>query len=480
MLLATSLASDATPGLRSLSSLEATKWNEACEAHETCDECTTTSTWCHWCDFDNACHSKGSIYGCRVGSTCGAPSDDDRNKTDDGCSAHKTCRDCALSSHTCHWCAHDNACHVVGSVYGCAVGVDCYSNERCRRMESEPITDFTFYEMGPIPMMVTLMLASTMICCATICYGVAGCLRGAYDDLIDAAATPDADADLEEPLLLAHESDDFAQETPEAARGADEDAAADDLAGGVEDGSDDGDGEENAEVQDEVVEETPLVTPMASTRPSAAPSRSRRLQSRRSKHMNCLFAACSLCYYLTVGGVIAICYASFRYFPKRPAYNICNDAVAWNSIIDSLASLNPGADFQLLASVANPNHFDVALDMGGGSFRHNGVEIGQYTIPPVTADAMSITDVMVIAHLSADKWDALSLTAEYYRGKLVLNVDAAATIRVPFLFDYSFEAELKNLVVHVNEMSDRHLCSCPTWSDNSTIRADALFPWTAK
>jgi hypothetical protein len=53
-----------------------------------------------------------------------------------------------------------------------------------------------------------------------------------------------------------------------------------------------------------------------------------------------------------------------HYFPAKPVYNICNDNVAWKSLIDSMASMKVSADFEILASVNNPNHFDVALDMG--------------------------------------------------------------------------------------------------------------------
>jgi hypothetical protein len=70
-----------------------------------------------------------------------------------------------------------------------------------------------------------------------------------------------------------------------------------------------------------------------------------------------------------------------------------------------------------------------------------------------------------VAHFTPEKWSALSITAEYYRGKLVLNVDAKASVRVPALFDYSISTELQDLEVHVNEMADRHLCACLDWNE---------------
>jgi hypothetical protein len=88
---------------------------------------------------------------------------------------------------------------------------------------------------------------------------------------------------------------------------------------------------------------------------------------------------------------------------------------------------------------------------------------------------MSVTDMMIIAHFSPEKWSALSITAEYYRGKLILHVDAQVSARVPVLFDYTISTELNDLVVHVNQLSDRHLCACPDWSQprNDTTAAAA-------
>jgi hypothetical protein len=112
-----------------------------------------------------------------------------------------------------------------------------------------------------------------------------------------------------------------------------------------------------------------------------------------------------------------------------------------------------------------------SLDTNRSHFRsHDHVFVGTFNIPPLTVSAMSITDMMIVASFSPDKWDALSLTAEYYQGKLILTVDAQATVRVPFLADYSFTTEMKNLIVHVNQQSDRHLCACPSWvNPNKTL-----------
>jgi hypothetical protein len=181
--------------------------------------------------------------------------------------------------------------------------------------------------------------------------------------------------------------------------------------------------------------------------------------------MRRLYNACTVCYVFSVFTILGLSYATIRYFPQKPVYNICNDAVAWSSLINTMASMKVSADFEILASVANPNYLDVALDMGKGSFSHNNAFVGTFDIPPVTVASHAITDILIVAHFMPEKWEALALTAEYYRGKLVLNVDATATIRIPALADYTFPVKFSDLRVNVNEKSDRTFCACPTWND---------------
>jgi hypothetical protein len=136
------------------------------------------------------------------------------------------------------------------------------------------------------------------------------------------------------------------------------------------------------------------------------------------------------------------------------------------------------ADFEILTSVSNQNHFDIMLERGSrGSFAHDGMQVGTFDIPPVTAKAVSITDVLVVAHLTPEKWEALSLTAEYYAGRLVLNVDVTANIRIPALFNFAVTKGLQGIEVHVNELADRHLCACEDWDsakNHSQKRAPPL------
>ena len=160
-----------------------------------------------------------------------------------------------------------------------------------------------------------------------------------------------------------------------------------------------------------------------------------------------------------------IVFVSIRYFPQIPVYNICNDDVAWKSIIDSMKKMHTRADFEILASLSNPNHIDVALDKGTGYFHHKGKFAGSFTIPPFTAKAMSITDMLIIASLTPETWDAFQIAKEYEMGNLILHVNTTVIIRIPALFDFTYEGSMGDIEVHVNEINDRHLCACPSWDE---------------
>jgi hypothetical protein len=202
---------------------------------------------------------------------------------------------------------------------------------------------------------------------------VAASVKGAYDDLHHAARLAEARDimdDLEEPLLVRREH--VITATTTSARSA---------AGG-----------ENGEVVESdnnvvetVTEQTELLNTsvaeasieprtVASAYMSAASGdrstgsimegsqlvlpRRARLPVTRSRHMQRLFHLCTACYVVQIALIGGFVYGAIRYFPKIPTYSVCNDAVAWKSIIDSLTSLKPSADFEILGSISNPQPLD--------------------------------------------------------------------------------------------------------------------------
>jgi len=197
---------------------------------------------------------------------------------------------------------------------------------------------------------------------------------------------------------------------------------------------------------------------------------------RRPRHMQRLYNSCAVCYCITMALIAGLTFGSIRYFPKMPVYNICNDDVAWKSLIETMASMKVEADFEILASVANYNGIDVCVEKGaGGSFRHGNISVGTFDIPPVCVASSAVTDILIIAHFAPDRWKSFDIGKEYYRGNLVLEVSAAGAIRVPSLFNATFKGNFDNIVVHVSQMSDRHFCHCPSWKEAKNDTPSALW-----
>jgi hypothetical protein len=348
---------------------DSNKEDRTCKHYANCSTCSDAS-WCHWCGKD--CHVIGSVHGCFTAASCDKP--EKKNETDpSGCGLHDSCGECSISSHLCHWCAHDNACHSVGSYYGCVNGVDCYSNDICKRKEPEAITDTVFTMIGPLPLLVLVTLSALLVCCASTCFCVASGVKGAYDDLAGIHADARGPS---EPLLQPQQQQSRIPiaETPEpvtTTAAADADAeqvggeentnTADDSAQMVRSEEGNNATEYVSFADDSGEGTTGEDAPLLVVPPQQQQTR------RRPFHMQRLYNACTVCYIVTVAVIVGSLYGTVHYFPSKPVYNICNDNVAWKSLIDSMASMKVSADFEILASVNNPNYFDVELDMGKSS-----------------------------------------------------------------------------------------------------------------
>ncbi|OEU13356.1 hypothetical protein FRACYDRAFT_241694 [Fragilariopsis cylindrus CCMP1102] len=167
----------------------------SCDSLTTCDNCTNTYS-CHWCKKSKSCHARGSFYGCAWGESC-SPKPPPPKKENTTCASQTTCSDCGASSRLCHWCEVDNACHAIGSRYGCAIGVDCYSNDRCRRSESEKLPgipfspikapiDYLLAILNRVPSMsliVIIIFGIMTLSCLCCCHYFTSNVKGAYDDL---------------------------------------------------------------------------------------------------------------------------------------------------------------------------------------------------------------------------------------------------------------------------------------------------------
>ena len=327
--------------------------SDTCAAQTDCTTCYAKSSWCHWCENENACHSKGSFYGCFSGSECA------KNRTVDpddkhGCSAHETCSECSTASRFCHWCAHDQACHSIGSIYGCAVGVDCFSNDMCKRKVPHKIErHFSTDQINALPIAIVIAVAVLCFCCTSICFCICSGVKGAYDDLADLSANPAGDAT--EPLLLENRvenNDDHVVFVPSPAAEEPNDDESREIGtdesfvSAVEEGEalgEDGptvDEPVPTEPGDQQVDEDNAAfhTAPISVDDSTASVRNvrRSIRPRRPRHMQRLYNGCRACYMVTIFVMCTMVFCSVWFYPRIPVYNICNDNVAWKSIIESM------------------------------------------------------------------------------------------------------------------------------------------------
>lgn len=185
-------------------------------------------------------------------------------------------------------------------------------------------------------------------------------------------------------------------------------------------------------------------------------------------HMKALNRMCSIMYCCSVVLVVTLTATIIFFFPKPPVYNVCNDAVAWKQIMEKLALLKLDFSIEILVSVSNSNHLSVVLDEGKGSFTFEGISVGTFHIPGDNVQRMAVTDLMLIARVQPDKYQAVKMAEYYYQGKLVLKAEFEAKLRVPAFMDFTYNLDMKNLTVFVNELSDRSLCHCPSWDNNQT------------
>lgn len=185
----------------------------------------------------------------------------------------------------------------------------------------------------------------------------------------------------------------------------------------------------------------------------------------RDSSLQRMYCGCQLCYLFTIITTIVLFTVGMSYAPREPQYNVCTNELAWKSIVEGMASLKMSASFDLLISVYNPNRFEVDLSNGHGQFHHDDQYVGSFDIPEGKISEKAISDIVVKVTFTPDKWSALSLTSEYYQGKLKFVLDGHAHVTIPALGNYQFDAKFDDIHVNVNDPSldDTHLCACPGW-----------------
>jgi len=589
--------------------------SDACNTHLNCTSCTASSMFCHWCDSDSECHAKASIHGCVIGSSCTDPSPapPPAPSYHDACNTHKNCTTCTLSSSLCHWCAFDEECHAMGSLYGCSHGVNCFNNDRCKRKVPEKIINSTstrpwpwngddfdvMDRVGIVPLIAIGFLSLFGVCLSTVCFVTVRAVKSTYDDWMDLHQVDESRNNIEglgtsitgneilfrgssemkndedndddkdddndngedeengeenssndnmsispnasllrettkslsyHPDIVFQRNEDIEQQnadssftsTPKTARrnnknkkkkgntkkqektkdvkhlpaeeqkeyDHEENYNLDDLTQPLLDDDDnqgnyyaeedDDDNDEHLQQQQRTnVTAHPSANRIPPSRsipvPSIGGSTTTNLRPSSRNNMKCCYNTCYISYILTLLSITFFTVFSIYYFPQEPTFNVCSDEFAWNSIIDSLTSLKVEASFEILSSIQNKNHISVMIDNLTGTFRHDGDDVGTFTMKSTTIEADSITDVLIVCTVKPDRWDALGLISDYYRGKLKFMIDVKGDVRMKGI-QYSFPIGVKDMLVDVSNqnMQDRSLCQCPDWKDLYPTASPAL------
>ena len=427
-----------------------------CASHTNCTECG--GTLCHWCTKENKCHAIGDPFGCLTGAaSCDPPAPTPSpapTQPKKKCIDFKDCESCANSSWECHWCPQNNGtCHAKGSWSGCAYGADCFAIDRCQRLEPERIyhggtfSKASFQGAGPVATTVLAVIMGLVLCCATCCFAGATFVKGAVDDLI---GEPDVMVDEEDDGMSSQYDDNQLElETP---------LLLENGSAGETDGEAiaHGNRRSNSLTRSEQVSVTQL---------SAMSITTNRRPPKKKSSIKRMYGVCQIFYLVTIFFTVILFIVGMSYAPRQPKYNVCTNKLGWKSIIEGMASLKVSASFDLLISVYNPNRVEVDLKNGAGQFHYDGQYVGSFEIPEGKISEEAISDIIVKVTFTPDKWQALSLTSEYYRGTLRFIVGGHAHVSVPALGNYSFEAKFDDIEVNPNDPSldDTHLCACPGW-----------------
>lgn len=156
---------------------------------------------------------------------------------------------------------------------------------------------------------------------------------------------------------------------------------------------------------------------------------------------------------------------SVLYFPRTPDYNICNRNFDWKSIFDSLKSITPKVNYDVLLSISNQNRFGFTLVEAEANIHHNNITVGRWQMDPsqpLTIMPGSITDFIITLHLAPGFSEGAALAKDFYSNTLVFNIDAAISGVVTY-----HGHSLTRLATHVNGIefnvgaeTPRNLCNC--------------------
>lgn len=349
----------------------------------------------------------------------------------DSCNSHHSCEECLNASRTCHFCANDYSCHVIGSPEGCLIGVSqCYKLEDCKRKKPQKIG------YGPTPAVIVTMIVFFVISLSC------GCGIGALYSMLTVARANDSHhglhelEDMSKPLIHndGEESggSEFKKISPKGKVANKKSGKAPDI----------------SSVDDRAAFQR-------DDEPVSQLGGSRRIHLTISKRLIAFF----LLLIMTVLGLM--------YYPRVPDYNICNREFDWASILHSVDSLHPKIEYNLLISVSNENRFGFLLTEGEATIHHNGTAVGSWRLEKsFTVAPGSISDIITTIRIEPkDVHESLSLWEDFRADNLWFDINASATGYITYGLHRIFKMSggVGDIRFRVGAKQPRDLCKCTEW-----------------
>lgn len=300
---------------------------------------------------------------------------------------------------------------MLGSIYGCSVGVGCMANTECIRKKTQ------FLEYGHAP--VSAYAVAMGLPCVVIVCMVIGCCTA-----VRARQAEHNEVELTMPM-------------EPAARNSDDEVRRSFLA---------------------------RVTP----RCVGCRHNRRRLPTKRA----CLCCSSLLVLAVLLSCVLVLHWPRqpiIDYCNKEMYWSVIANDIALAAIKSHIS-----ADFEQLLSAYNPNRVDLTIESVAADLEYppeSGQKIGSMTISNWTIPAGSVADALATISLTVSKWDAFNLAKVYREGALKIGVIADVDFK---LRAYGFRVikasfSMGDMVIDTAAPSDTTYCTCEKKNDTAVI-----------
>jgi hypothetical protein len=276
------------------------------------------------------------------------------------CSKQQTCTNCTRYNF-CHWCSFDSKCHVFGSPYGCAVGLDCNDRSLCFRDTPEYV--------GPVVLTEVVGYTSLSGVVTLLCFLF--CLVHCRIKKIRRHAE----------MIELYEND--------INNGYDRLGFSDPVLRRIRYGS------------------TPLPEPIV---------------NQLTKKQSCCSPALCLSIVLVVGIVTLSMAFIILYWPQIPVHSTCTSHLEWSSIIDTIKTHQPTTLVELHLSIYNPNRVSFLVRTASLTAFFHGDTIGSGTMEKnILFHGGTITDVIAEITFSMSASVAYEVWQEHQAHELMLD-----------------------------------------------------------